>query len=113
MIAEEEMSVNLNGLAATTDVAASAAAAPATAPAPPTPVGTLADSASQMIVSTTVTEISPPGYTQTVTTRADGVVTTTITNEVGAVVSTTTSHTAAVGTQSGVSASASGVSVWA
>jgi hypothetical protein len=108
---EGQMSASLTGL----PTAAAETAPPplAAAPLPPISVGAEADSASQMIVSTTVTEVSPPGYTQTVTTQANGITTTVITNEVGAVVSTSTSHTAAVGTPSGVSAAEGGISVWA
>lgn len=84
---------------------------PQPAPEPPTPVGAGTDPAAQMVVAQTVTEISPPGFTQTVTTHANGTVTTVITNEVGSVVQSTTSHTASVGTAAGVAATT--VDVWA
>jgi hypothetical protein len=113
------MNASLTGLASTTTALPASAHGPTrtastqaiAAAAPPNPVGANANPAADMVVSTAVTAVSPPGYTQTVTTRADGVVTTTITNDVGAVMSTTTSHTASVGTATGVSASS--VSLWA
>ncbi|HTI02269.1 MAG TPA: hypothetical protein VL752_15065 [Acidisoma sp.] len=84
---------------------------PEPAPQPPTPVGAATDPPAQMVVAQTVTEISPPGFTQTVTTHANGIVTTVITNEVGSVVQSTTSHTASVGTAAGVAATT--VDTWA
>jgi hypothetical protein len=44
------------------------------------------------VLSVVVTSISPPGYTQTVTTEANGTVTTVITNASGEVVQTTTAQ---------------------
>lgn len=95
----------------TTAATKSTAAEPVPGPQPPAPVGAASDPAAQMIVSQTVTQISPPGFTQTVTTHANGVVTTVITNEVGSVVKTSTAHTAEVGSAAGVAASA--VDLWA
>ncbi len=43
------------------------------------------------VISTIDTPISPPGYTKTVTTQADGAVTAVITNPSGAAVATTLS----------------------
>jgi hypothetical protein len=83
----------------------------AAGPQPPTPVGPGADPAAQMVVAQTVVEISPPGFIQTVTTHANGIVSTVITNRVGEVVQSTTSHTAAVGTIAGVAATT--VDIWA
>jgi hypothetical protein len=40
------------------------------------------------VVSTEVTSIMPPGYTETQTTKADGVVTTVVTNASGGMVDT-------------------------
>ena len=80
-------------------------------PQPPTPVGAAADPAAQMVVAQTVVEISPPGFVQTVTTHANGIISTVITNRVGEVVQSTTSHTATVGTIAGVAATT--VDIWA
>lgn len=80
-------------------------------PQPPTRVGAGVNPAAQMVVAQTVTEISPPGFVQTVTTHANGIVNTVITNSVGSVVQSTTSHTATVGTTAGVAATT--VDIWA
>jgi hypothetical protein len=61
------------------------------------------------VVSTIDTPIAPPGYTETVTTQADGAVTTVITNPAGAAVETSVT----TATMAGPAVSGSSVNIWA
>ena len=86
---------------------ASSAAASASPAAASTAAATSADTALPFaVVNTNVTPIMPPGYTQTQTTKADGVVTTVITNATGGMVDT-------IFSTSTVDTSGTAVSVWA
>ncbi len=87
---------------------AAAAPAPGTGASATDPAATAEPN---RVIGTEVTPIMPPGYTETTTTTADGVITMVITNAAGSVVET--AITTATMPEPGVTGSGTSMSLWA